>query len=875
MNGGKFFDPTAAKLDVQGAVASKNQDYKDLFALYQGLDSLNQLAQQLGAPGLSSFEKTQYQQAFQSGMSQLQSYLQGASFTSLQVVQGKLQASEQTTVGVPNTADAYTGGTVYTGVMNGEVPAFQGNVAFSLTSKSLSGATTVVDFDLSEMGDQPRTMGAVINYLNGKLQDAGVGVRFADTFTPGAPETVQVGGKPVTIGASPDQFALQMTGLSTSTVTLSAATSAPAVYVTQTSGDTTGSTPDATQQLLKLQTDPVNGDTAAQDRIFSQSPGSEVTAARATATAPDGSLYVLADVDGTTNGQTLQGQKDVALLKYDSAGKLLFTQTLGAASNASGYALSVSADGSKVAVAGTVSGILAGTATPSDPSVSNTFVSVFNAAGEEQWTTRGGSAMGDQPSAVAFGADGSVYVTGQTQSALPGAASQGSSDGYLQGFTAAGAHKFTVEFGSNSQDSTGGVAVSGSSVYVAGVEAGHAVVRQYDLQASGAPTLAAQQDLGDLQGGNIAGLAVNADGSIVVAGSTHNGGLTGGQATTAFQPGKNAFVATLQPGLGDPSSDAISFFQGAGDTTASKMILAGGQVYLTGQVTGPITAASNGQPSQTGFAAQIDPGSGVAGWSTTFTGADQLSSPEAIAVDTSGASVLDQLGLPSGQVGSQPSKLLTANSSLRPGDSFSIVTGSGGGAGQSVTISADDTLSTLANKIQWASNFQLTATVLPDASGADQLKIAPVNTRTQAQLIAGPLGKDALGPLGLVEGVLTNPPTSTSSSSSSSSSSSKPNLPKYSLGLSSELSVDTASAAQAASTALTSALNSIKNAYTILSSPPKAQGQNGTVPAYISSQLANYQAGLQRLTGGSSSSSSSSSTGATSTDPNASLLKLF
>jgi hypothetical protein len=490
--------------------------------------------------------------------------------------------------------------------------------------------------------------------------------------------------------------------------------------------------------------------------------------------------------------------------------------------------------------------------------------------------------MGDQPSAVAFGADGSVYVTGQTQSALPGATSQGSSDGYLQGFTATGAHKFTVEFGSNSQDSTGGIAVSGSSIYVAGVEAGHAVVRQYDLQASGAPTLAAQQDLGDLQGGNIAGVAVNTDGSIVVAGSTHNAGLTGGQATTAFQPGKDAFVATLQPGLADPGSDTISFFQGSGDTTASKMVLAGGQVYLTGQIAGPITAASNGQPSQTGFAAQIDPSSGASGWSTAFPGADQLSSPEAIAVDTTGASVLDQLGLPSGQVGSQPSKLLTANSSLRPGDSFSIVTGSGGGAGQSVTVSANDTLSTLANKIQWASNFQLTATVLPDATGAEQLKIAPVNSRIQAQLIAGPPGKDALGPLGLVEGVLSNPPTpssssSSSSTSSSSSSSSTPTLPKYSLGLSSDLSVATTSDAQAASTALTSAINSIKNAYTILSSPPKAPGSTGTVPTYISNQLANYQAGLARLTAGSSSSSSSSSStsSTTSTDPNASLLGLF
>jgi len=36
-----------------------------------------------------------------------------------------------------------------------------------------------------------------------------------------------------------------------------------------------------------------------------------------------------------------------------------------------------------------------------------------------------------------------------------------------------------------------GIAVSGSSLYVAGTENGHAVVRSYALNATGAPTLSA------------------------------------------------------------------------------------------------------------------------------------------------------------------------------------------------------------------------------------------------------------------------------------------------------------------------------------------------------------------------------------------------
>ena len=589
---------------------------------------------------------------------------------------------------------------------------------------------------------------------------------------------------------------------------------------------------------------------------------------------------MLADVNGTTSdGQAIKGQQDVALLKYDSAGKLLFTQTLGAADSASGYALAVSADGSKVAVSGTATGLLQGTSTPSDPTVANTFVSVFNAAGEELWTARGGSAKGDQPSAVSFGADGSVYVTGQTLSALPGATGQGGPDAYLKGFTPTGAEKFGVEFGTSGVDGAGGIAVSGSTVYVAGVENGHAVVRQYALQASGAPTLTAQRDLGDLQGGNIAGIGVKSDGSIVVAGSTHNASLTGDQVGAAYQAGKDAFVATLQPGLTASPSDRINFFQGAGDTTAAKMTLAGDQVYLAGQITGPVSQVSGGLHGQTGFALQIDPASGAVGWSTAMLGLDNLSSPNAIAVNPSGASVLDQLGLPSGQLGAKPSQLITASTSLRAGDKFSIVTGSGG-LSQTVTIQAGDTLATLATKIQRASDYQLTATVLPGVKGGEQqLKLAPVNSRTQVQLVAGPQGTNALAALGLTEGVLFNPPTkssSTSSSSTSSKSSTSPSSskPSFALGLSSTLALDTPADAQAASKALAAAIATVKNGYTVLTRPPAPKASaSGPVPTYLTNQLANYTAGLNRLTGGASSSSSSTST--TSTDPSVALLGLF
>ena len=56
--------------------------------------------------------------------------------------------------------------------------------------------------------------------------------------------------------------------------------------------------------------------------------GSEVQKARASAVAPDGSLYILTDVNAATGGQAIKGSSDVALQKYDSAGNLIYTRTL-------------------------------------------------------------------------------------------------------------------------------------------------------------------------------------------------------------------------------------------------------------------------------------------------------------------------------------------------------------------------------------------------------------------------------------------------------------------------------------------------------------------------------------------------------------------
>ena len=845
--GGQLMDANAAKLDVPGASA----DYKRLFSLYQGLNALEGVAQQGAGANVSASQRAQLSTRFAAGMQQLGSYLSSTSFDAFQIAQGTATAKAQATVTGKAETDVYTTATLHTGDAGTPVDAFAGPTVFSLTaSKNASKIPTqvTVNFDLSEMGSTPRTMGNVVNYLNGKLTAAGLFSSFAVVRTPGQARTATAGGQTIALGTSPDSFALQFNGVVTETPAFSAPTTAPAVYVGQTVGDASATKPDASTQILKFQTDPSGDATdAATGKVFTDTLGAEVQSARASATGPDGSLYVLTDVDGTTDGQTIKGATDVALKKYDSAGNLVYSRTLGAAGDATGYALAVSADGSRVAIAGSVTGALDSGDAGADPTSADSFVTVLDSEGQDVFTQRNGATAADHVDSVAFAADGSVYVTGTTASAIGGQAAVGGQDAYVQGFTPAASggaqaytQKFTVQYGGANTDKAAGVAVSGSSLFVAGVEGGHAVVRRYDLQPTGPPALGAVRDLGALDGGTVAGVSIADDGSVIVAGATDNGALDVGTVANAYDgSGRAAFVAKLSADLTAGPSETLSYLNGTGDLTASAMTVSGGQVYLTGQES---VAPPAGQTSAfDGYAAAMDPTTGQVTWSQSFRGADRMAAPTTIAVDQAGASVLDRLGLPRGTIDFKGTQQVTAITSARVGDQFYVQTG--GAAATPVTVEAGDTLQTLANKIGRASGYNAIASVVT-VKGVETLQVIPASTRSPAiRLSSGKAGRDGLEALGLAEGLVSSAPDKNTKDSIDAT---------YSLKLPTTLSLDNPADAKQAQALLQSALQTVRLIYTDMTTPAatKTSG-SGAVPAYLTAQIANYQQALQRLTGGS------------------------
>jgi hypothetical protein len=883
--GRNIINENAAQLDVKGA----SSDYKKLFAMYSGLETLSALANRASTGGLTSTETTLLQKRFAAGLAELSGYMTTADLDGVRIVQGTAAATSKTTAAVPRDSAVSITGPIHEGSLDTPVTAFQGDTRFNITIKvpvGLSTSTTTVPIDLSNMGSTPRTMDNVLSYINKQLEDGGFQTRIGRQQIKEDPKTVQVNGKAVTLPAGPDKWALAIRGTSTETVGFTADQTSDAVYVVQQAGNaavTTTTTVNGvkttkttaastlTNQILKFQVD--GGDAAAptsgnvgetqwvDGRLSQETLPEGVQTVRASAVGPDGSLWIVADVTAGPDTQPIKGVQDVALMKYDSAGRLVATRALGAASSASGYALAIDASGN-VAVAGSVTGALNTSTTDAGKTgdvagVADSFVTVFNKDGEELWTQRRGARAADEATSVSFGADGVVYVAGRSQSAMTGAASVGGWDGYVQAFKAAEPYPTAgivsksigvTQFGTGGEDSVAATTVDGNNLYTAGIEDGHAVVRQFTLGADGVPTLASKRDLG-LISGDIAGIAV-AGGKVILTGTSRDSGLAAGTETNANSGGKDVFVASLSTNLTPAAGDRLSWYGTAGEDTAADVKVHDGKVWITG-ITGKTEGAAATDPTK-GYLARLDPVTGAVEYEQSWTGVGDQAKPATLAIASNGASVLDRLGLPQGEIDQSDSKTLTAATSLRVGDRFYISPPDGGRA-VPVTIEAKDTLATLARKISVASNGKLKVTVVSEGAtvtgkdgetttttgGFQRLSITAKDGVKGAILTSGETGRDALAGLGLSAGYVGLATVDKG-------------LKTYGMGLPSNLTLNDAASIKTSGEKLQAALKAVRDAYRALAPvDPATTAASGAVPAYLTSQISNYQAALSRLTGGS------------------------
>lgn len=850
--GRRLIDENAARLDVSSAPA----DYRKLFAVYQGLQSLQALADRAGVKSLTANELVLVEKRFQSGLSEVSSYLGQAKLEGVRLTAGTVSATAKTSAAVTRDSAVSRTSPVHEGQLSDVVKVFEGDVAFNISIRArATDAVTQVAVDLSDMGADARTLPAVVNFINTKLQDAGVETRLGTKRIPAEPRVLTANGRTISLPAGADRWALEVQGISTEIVGFSAAQSSDAVYVSQKTA--------RGQELLKFMSDggtaaePTGGGIGQTNWVESRVAQGElpegVSRVRATASAADGGVWMLADVTAGPDGQPIKGQSDVALMRFDSAGRLMMTQTLGAASAASGMALAVADDG-RVAVAGSVSGgLVAGERLPSG-TTADSFVTVFDAEGSELWTQRRGARAEDEATAVSFGADGQLIVAGRARSGMPGQSALGGWDAYVQVITESQVHSLApktpsagqaLQFGTGSDDSVSAVAVDGDRLFTAGVENGRLTVRRFVLDGNNTPLLEASRDLGAASG-SVAGLSVR-DGNLVLAGTTLNGALDVAVTNGGHSGGTDGFVARMSDDLTATASDTVTYLGDVGDDTIADMKVVDGKVWLTG-VANRAPDAKDADPTRA-YLSRLDVQTGAVEWRREWSGEGGQASPMSLATVTNGASILDRLGLPKGEITQTSSKALVDATALRAGDRFSV-SPAGGGRAVTVTIDAKDTLQTLARKIETASGRRLKVTVssvsaqdpkqgdeaATRSAGVQKLTITARDGSAGAVLNVGEAGRDALAGLGLSPGFIG--PTS-----------GKDDVKAFGLDLGGNLNVATADAAKTALSRIQMAMSAVRSAYRALAPRSPSANITGEAPAYLSAQIANYQAALNRLGG--------------------------
>jgi hypothetical protein len=277
------------------------------------------------------------------------------------------------------------------------------------------------------------------------------------------------------------------------------------------------------------------------------------------------------------------------------------------------------------------------------------------------------------------------------------------------------------------------------------------------------------------------------------------------------------------------------------------MAVASGKVWLSGLAGDTLPDGTPPIASQDGYLVEMDVVAGTTGSAQRITGKDGYVTPTALAVDTTGASALDRLGLPKGALSWTDSEKIVSATSARPGDQFQIRTREGGPL-STVTLAADDTLETLATKVSRAAGFRAKVEVVVDGEFR-RLKITPANEQATVEILPGKGGRDLLDSLGLAEGVVRLTRVENGRTVSTSG-----NGNVYGLTLANDLKLNTDDAVRNSQLVLSRALSAIRAAYKDLEAASKpasltSSAVNGPVPAYLSNQISNYQAALNRLTG--------------------------
>ncbi len=579
------------------------QDNQKLFSLYSAVNTLAYIAKMGQRPDMTAGQLAGLNARFQTGLSQVQSFISKTAFNNFTLQAANPSASVTSSVVVPFGSFDYATKTLTSNANLGNVlPGLSTADSFTIAVKKGS-TTTNVAIDLSQIAG-PLTLDNVVSYVNQTLSAGGFSTRFQKVLTGGT-----------LLDPTKATYGLQVSPGGSEQVSLSSADATPSLYIAGSTGQATATTTstkttsgttatasaaaDQQGRLLKLS----DLDTSPTSTLsVNAKPTSGTTTAQATVVDGSGNVYVVGNATGDFGNQINQGQQDAYLTKYDSAGNVLWQRMLGSSGTASGTTLALDPTGG-VVIAGSDNAPL--TTTSVNNGNVDTFVSKYDANGNQTWVKQLQTLSQNQAASVSVDTSGNVFIGGQVSGGVIGSGQTkvGAADAYVAKLDKKGNVVYEQQFGTTSTDSVAATAsAADGSLYVASVQNGHAIVSKYaNGDARTAPVWT--QDLGDLQnGGAIGGLTVSGN-QLYISGTTQNAALTAGGAATvanASSGGSDAFVFNLtDQGSPRPRTSSPMSAPAARTRAAASPSGPDGTVYLTGTTNGTFAGQTRNVASVT------------------------------------------------------------------------------------------------------------------------------------------------------------------------------------------------------------------------------------------------------------------------------------
>lgn len=836
-----------------GGSSGLDPDVQMTFTSYKALDRLRVLAEAAAKTTTSAVDRASLQKAFAKGMADLQTYLAKAPSSLIDLSFERAARRAQTVAVVsPSSLNSTTiAGDGILAARDAALPGVTGTERFRIDLAAGSTKDSVV-VDLAA-GPQPPTLDSLSGQINKAIAAIPRLDKNGDPTLDGSGKQVPryaVTAEPIKTG---EKWGLSIQRAGFETIAIDQIGGGDAIIIASgvTESGTSGTTAPTTAQVSRFD-DPTGAMTrrtlanfAATDEgateqlkmIADADPAKKIkavdidaaTSVRAVATDALGFSYVVGTTSGDLGGNLSDGGDDLYVTKLDSEGKTVWRRTLGVGGTATGAAITVAPDGG-IVVAGSVTGGFAGANADGDMLVAR-----YDSYGEESFSTLVRAVGVDTAGAVAVGADGTIYVGGNT--------ANNGGDAVLTRFDDKGKLVERRVLVGTGNDSVQALAVTedGALLAVTG-DSGTATLRKIDGAKLATDVASLALGVADARA-----IAVGADGGIVVVGATD--ARIGKTQVNVGSGGRDAFVARIDAGL---TSAAVTYVGTGGDDQADSVSILDGNIYVGGRTAGALAKPKTGTVDA--FVARIDATTGALGTVGQFGTFGARTEPVQIAAVKGGNSVLGALGLHRGTLTPTDSATLPAQTSLRAGDEFAIRINNG--AARKVTILAGDTLTTLANRVRTLIGTRV-ATVSTPVTGTGRALRIDMKPGQEIELIAGSTGKDALPKLGLDARRISTPAIIDE------------DAPKvrpggsFALDLSEAMQIGTKADAAASLGRIKQAISASQSAYrslywddvkALLVDTPASPGRKAGSTAIESAQLANYHSALARLTGSTGSS---------------------